>query len=129
MDFVDEQDGTGGIEKTVLLGSVYHFTNVLHATGDSRQRVERCLQLMGYDAGQCGLTHSRWSPKDETRDPPRLYHPAQHSPLTDQMLLSDVVVERRWAHSFCQWLHIDYKVTKNFQLSTFNFQLFCIFVA
>ena len=129
VDFIDEQDGAGGVEEAVLLGTVHHLAHVLHTARHGRQRVEGRLQLVGNNRGQRGLAHSRRSPQDETGDAPRLYHAAQHGSLADQMLLADVVVERRRAHSFCQWCHIRDKVTKNFQLSTFNFQLFCIFVA
>ena len=67
--------------------------HLLHAAGHGTQSVKRSFQLVGDDLCQGGLPHARRSPQDEGGDMPRVYHLAQNSSRTYQMLLSDIVVK------------------------------------
>ena len=103
MDFVDEQYGAGRIKEAVLACPLDDVAHILHAACHSAECIEGCLQAVGDDAGQRSLSHSRRSPQDEARDVSRVYHPAQHSPRSHQVLLPDVIVQCRGTHPFCQW--------------------------
>ena len=101
MYFVDEEDGTVGGEKPVGFGSFYDLSNILHTAGHGTQRVEGRLQFVGNNLCQRGLTDSRRSPKNEGGDASGINHVAQDSTWSNQVLLSDVVVQRAWTQSFC----------------------------
>ena len=105
MDFIDEKNGTLLTEESVLPGLFDHFTHVLHSAAHSGKRIERGIKSMSYDFGQGGLPHPGRSPKDEGSNMSGINHLTQHGSRADQMLLSDIVVQRRGTHSFCQWLH------------------------
>ena len=97
---VNEQDGRCLVEEAALLRLLYHVADVLHATRHRRQRIERCLQSVGDNLGQRRLANARRPPQDERRDASRVDHATQDSPLTYQMFLPDVVIERAGAQSF-----------------------------
>ena len=111
--FVDEEYGRRTVEETTLLRPFYHFTHILHATGDRAQSVERSFKTVCDNLRQSGLTHTRRSPKDKRRDTPCVNHVAQDGTLAHQMLLADILVQSAGSHSFCQRLtHIPCKIMK-----------------
>ena len=95
MYLVDEQDGPplGEDAAGVGLATVEHLAHVLDARGDRTQGVEGHLGVLGDDAGQGGLAHSRRPPQDKRRDVAALDHAANHRALAHQVALADVVIE------------------------------------
>ena len=102
---VDEEDGRLRVEEVLAAGLLDDIAHVLHAGGHGRERVEGHVKLMGDHHCQRRFAHAGRPPKDEGRDASALYHATQDGAFTDQMLLSDVVVKRTGAHSFCKRLH------------------------
>ena len=101
MNLIDEQDGRSLVEETTLLGLVDDLPDILYATGHRTERIKRGLHPMGDDLGQCGLAHTRRSPKDERGDATGIDHTTQNGPFSHQMTLADILIESCRTHSFC----------------------------
>jgi hypothetical protein len=106
VDFVDEQDGGVrlGIEKPVVLGFLDDFPHVLDARTYCTQCIERTLQLVGDDARQGRLAHAWRPPQDKGGDVAGIDHLAQDRTLSDQVFLTDVIVQFPGTEPFCQRL-------------------------
>ena len=65
MDLVNEENRRIAAEESSALGTLNDVAHVFHAARHGAQRIERSLQLIGYDLRQRGLSHTRRSPQDE----------------------------------------------------------------
>ena len=107
MDFIDEEDGTyrRAEDATLLaLDALQHFAHILHARMNGTQRIEGGVEAVGDDLRQGRLAHPRRSPEDERRETLLLEHRAEDALRSDQMGLTEVVLEARRAHSLGQGL-------------------------
>ena len=98
---VNEENGGSGREESVVLGSLYDIANILYATGNSREGVERSVELVGYNLCQCSLAHSWRSPQNERVYMPRINHSAQYGSFAHQVFLSYVLIERLRPKALC----------------------------
>jgi hypothetical protein len=111
MNLVDEDDGAAPeIAPSTRLG--HHLAEILHAGEDGRQRHEarlptRPLRARGrasiggarHEARDRGLAAARGAPQDHGGQLPGFDQRPQRRVRTQQMLLSDDVVERARAHA------------------------------
>ena len=109
---VDKQNGAAFGKHTlgVLLATFEHIAHLLDAAGHGRERVEGHLSVLGNDARQRGLAHSRRPPQDKRRDIAALYHAAYHGSWPHQVLLAYVVVECLRPQALGQWLIIHFRL-------------------
>ena len=68
--------------------------------------MERCVELVGNDFGEGGLSHSRRSPEDEGRYPSAVNHVAEYGPFAYKVALADILVERGRSQAFSKRLHV-----------------------
>ena len=104
MDFINKKDRTRLIEETTGACLLNDIAYILHPTGHRTECIERSLQLVGDNLCQGCLSHPRRSPKDKRRDAPRINHLAENSPLTHEVLLPDIIIQRLGAQTLCQRL-------------------------
>ena len=98
---VNKKNRIRSIEKTLSFGLLYHFTHILDSRTHRTQNIKRTFELFGHNHGQRSLANSRRSPQNKGRNHTRFDHLAQHLSLSDQMLLSYIVIQRLGSQSFC----------------------------
>ena len=89
------------VKETVAFCFLYHITHILHPRSDGTQRVERSFQLIGDNLCQCGLSYPRRPPKYERGNASCINHLPQNCPLSYQVLLSYIIIQRLRTQTFC----------------------------
>ena len=102
MDLVNEQHRLAG-KHAVALGRIQHGSHVFDPTVDGAQGMKWPARILGNQAGQCGLAHTRRAPQNHARQRARLHGAAQDRVLANQVQLARKGVERLRAHALCEW--------------------------
>ena len=89
---VDEKDRLFAVN-AVLVGALHHLADLLDPAGDGGKVDERGVCAVRYDVGESGLPYSGRAPEDHRGDHVAFDDAAQYLTRTDQMLLSDDLVE------------------------------------
>ncbi len=98
MDLVEEEDGPGAVQSRSLLGAGDDRPDVGDSAHDRRQRLEVGPDRGGEEAGEARLAGPRRTPQEDRGEVAPLHGAAQRSALTDEVLLTDELVEGPWPH-------------------------------
>ena len=104
MDLINEKYCTTAGEQWRVPCLFNDLTYLLDTSRHGIERIEGTVERIGYDAGNGCLASSRRPPHDEREDSAGVYHTTQYSPLANEVLLTDIIIERCGTQTFCQWL-------------------------
>ena len=103
MDLVYEKDrGQAGPEQGSALCRFENLANFFDSGADGREGVEFTAESLRNYPREGGFTHSGRAPEYEGREVSALYHIAQDTAFTDQVLLADIFFETPWSHALRQ---------------------------
>ena len=102
VDFIHEEDGGLAVHPAAVSGLGDDTPQVGDTGGDGADRLEGSLGDCGDEAGEGGLARARRPPEDERGQTPGSDGAEEHTVLTDDLLLTDELIEGTGAHPFGQ---------------------------
>ena len=101
MDLIDEHDRPL-FQSGTCLGLLHHFPNLFDPAADRTEIDEGRLRLLRDDPGQRRLPDARRPPEDHGRHHVIFDQLPQDPSFAQQMLLTDIVLQRPGPHAVCQ---------------------------